>query len=637
MSLLQGKSGSKSGRRVVIDLQKAERALKEGRHKDVEQLCAEVLEERPDSFHACQVMAELRIKQKRFDEAMSWIERARALEADNPRSMNLLGRVLDQRGDLVGAEAAFRKAAEGDPDYPDAQANLGHVLRRTGRSGEAEQRFRRAIACDHEHGLANLELGAMLYEQRRPELAVPHLQAGIQRELSHRAGQYTLAVALHELGRLDEAITAYRRLIVAGDRDPTVFAMLASALEAAGELDGAAAGYEAALEIEADNAVAAAGLAGVHTVSGQAVAALKLLAPLIARGGGPAALHVAHARALRAAGRPNEALLNLAELLRQPLPPEELVTARHLVGELLEARGEHDRAFAQHRHANRQRAQRYQPERQERFVSRLMSVFTREMMAGMPRGSLSDTPVFIVGMPRAGSSLLEQIIASHPRAAGAGPLPHIDLGAGRIGRYNNAGLPYPECTAVLMERDLREVSAAYLGRLFMEGERARRVVDSMWLNYQHLGLIELMFPNARVIHCRRDPLDTAVSCYFHAFGEEGEPFSCELGSIGHYYGQYLRLMEYWRTHSGLPILEVDYEAVVRDLEEQSRRMIEFLGLAWDPACLAFYENPRTLRSWSHEKLRRPIYADSIGRARHYEKHLSALRQALEAAPKSSGS
>ena len=628
MNLLQSKSRAKSGRRLVIDLQKAERALRDGSHKDVEQLCHEVLEERPDSFQACQVLAELRIKQQRFDEGMTWLERALGIEPENPRSMNLLGRVLDHRGDLAGAEAAFRRAVDGNPEYADALANLGSVQQRTGRSVEAEQLFRRAIQYDREHGLANLSLGAMLYAQRRPELAVPHLQIGILRELSNRAGQYTLAVALHELGRLDEAITAYRRLIAAGDNDPAVFAQLGAVLEATGDLPGATAGYEAALEIMPGYPPAAAGLAGILTISWRAAEALELIAPLMDRGDAPACLHIAHARALRALGRHNDALLHLADLVKRPLQQEEFVLVHHLLGELLDQRGEYQRAFAQHRRANRLRDSRYDPERHEDFIGRLIQVYTREMMDGLPRGSSSDTPVFIVGMPRAGASLVEHIIASHPRAAGAGALPHIDLGAGRIGRYNNANLPYPECAPALRERYLRELSAAYLSRLFMEAERVRRIVDSMWLNYLHIGLIELMFPEARIIHCRRAPLDTGLACYFHAFGEAGEPFACELASIGHYYGQYRRLMDHWRDTSRLPILEIGYESLVRDQESESRRLIEFLGLPWDPGCLVFHGNRRIVRSWNRARLRMPLDDSSVGWSRHYEKYLEPLRQAL---------
>jgi tetratricopeptide (TPR) repeat protein len=611
MSLLQGKSRARTGRRVVIDLQKAERALKEGHEKEVEQLCTDVLDERADSCLACQLLAELRFKQGRFDDSLTWIERARAIEPANPRSLNVYGRLLDRRGDLVGAEAAFRSALEADPGYADALANLGELLLRTGRGVEAEQCFRKAINHDREHGLANLSLGRILYDQRRPELAVPHLHTGIQRELTNRPAQYTLAVALHELGRLDEAITTYRRLIAAGDKDPEVYARLAEVLEATGDQAVAMAGFEAALEFQPGYPRAAAGLARLMTSGGRWQAALSLLAPLIDRGDAATCLHIEYAQALRSGGRGGEALLHLADLVKRPLPAEELAPTHRLIGDLLHAHGEYERAFAHHRRANRLTGGRYHAAGQEGLVSRLIEVFDRPSMDALPRGSSADVPVFIVGMPCSGASVLARLIASHPRAAWAGALPHVDLGAGRIGRYNPAGLPYPECVRVLRERDLRELSASYLGQLFAGREGARRVVDSMWLNFQHVGLIELMFPRARLVHLRRAPPDVGLGCYFRTFDELPDPFSGDMASIGHFYGQYLRLMDHWRSTTALPMLELDYEVLAADPEGESRRLFEFIGLSWDAAC-------------------RPPRITDAGWSRNYRQHLSPLRESLAA-------
>jgi Flp pilus assembly protein TadD len=626
MSLLQGKSRAKTGRRVIIDLQKAERAFKDGHLKEVEQLCGEVLEERPDSCQACLLMAELRFRQERFEEVESWIARARAIEPGNPRGINLLGRMLLRDGDLVGAEAAFREAVEASPEYSDAWANLGHVLLRGERRVDAEQCFHRAIQHDREHGLANLSLGKMFFAQRRPDLAVPYLHTGIQRELSHREGQLTLALALFELGRLDEAITAYRRLVAAGDEDPEVYCGLAMSLEAMRELELALAGYEAALELDPAHARAAAGLADVLIALDRAPQALAFIAPHAARGDAPPCVHVAYARALQAVGRPAEALLHLADLVKRPAPGGELAPAHRLLGELLDARGEYDRAFAQHRRANRLRPARYEPAANEALVTRLIEVFDRELLDSLPRGSTSEVPVFVVGLPCAGQASVAAMIAAHPRGAHAGALPHIDLGAGRTSRYNNVGLAYPECIRLLRERELRELSAAYLARLFVADESARRIVDSMWLNCLHIGLIELMFPRARIIHCVREPMDVGLGCHFRAFSGLPAPFSGALADFGRFHADHLRLMAHWRDTTRLSMLEVDYGALAADREMQGRRIIEFLGLEWDPA----------LASASASA---PLGGEDAacegrdGWQRDYVGHLGVLRESLEAAAK----
>ena len=582
MSLLQGKSRAKTGRRVIIDLQKAERAFKDGHLKEVEQLCAEVLEERPDSCQACLLMAELRFRQDRHDEVEAWVARAREIDADNPRGLNLLGRMLLRDGNLADAETAFRRAVEGAPGYADAQANLGHVLLEQGRPAEAGQHFHRAIQNDREHGLANLSLGKMLYDQGRPDLAVPHLQTGIQRELYHRPGQYMLAVALGELGRLEECVTAFRRLVAADDRDPEVYCGLARALEGMRELELAQAGYEAALELDPGHAAAAAGLGVVLIELGRPAEALESLAARLRQGAGEPCLRVAHARALQALGRPAEALLDLAELVQRAAPDAALAPAHRLLGELLDARGEHARAFAQHRRANRLRRASYDPAAHTALVSRIIESFDRDLLDSLPRGSDSEVPVFVIGLPCAGEARIARLVAGHPRAASAGALPHIDLGAGRTSRYNSTNLAYPECMRALRERELRELSAAYLARLFAAGEGARRIADAMWLNFLHVGLIELMFPRARLIHCVRDPLDVGLGCHFRFFDGMPAPFSGAFEHFGSFYADYLALMEHWRATTRLPMLEVGYAELSRDPAGEGRRIIEFLGLEWDP-------------------------------------------------------
>lgn len=631
MNLLQSRASAQTGRRVVIDLQKAERAIKDGNFREAEQLCTEVLEERPDSIQSCHIMAELRLRQRRHDDAVSWIERAREIDAGHPRGLYLLARVQEHGGDRAGAEVALRKAVAGDENYADALGWLGHLLFQAGRAVEAEPYFRRAIEQDREHGVSNLSLGALLYDQGRADEAVPHLQAGIRRELTHRPGQFLLAVALQELGRFDEAVTAFRRLVASGDHDPEVYARLAESLAALGELESAQAGFEAALEIEAGHPRATAGLATLLGLYGRDEAALQLLAPLTDRGDAQPGLHVARARLLKSVGRRDEALLVLADLVKRPAPDAELAPAHFLIGELLDLRGEYDRAFAHVRHARRLHGGRYQPDQHEAFFDRLVQAFTREQLDALPRGSRSEVPVFIIGLPQSGCALVEHIIASHPRAAGAGSLPQIDLGAGRLGRYNASALAYPECIRELRDRDLKELSAGYLARLFEVGEGARRVGDGMWLNFLHIGLIELMFPAARLVHVRRAPLDVGLACHFHATGVLGEEFAVDLRQFGHFYAQYRRLMEHWYGTTRLAIHELEFEALLGDPEAEIRRLLEFLGLAWDPACLSFHENPRVLRAGCRDRLRQPLDPAAIGWSRHYAAYLEPLREGLAAA------
>jgi len=262
-------------------------------------------------------------------------------------------------------------------------------------------------------------------------------------------------------------------------------------------------------------------------------------------------------------------------------------------------------------------------------VGRLIDTFGGERLDALPRsGRGTDVPVFIVGMPRSGTSLVEQVLASHSQVYGAGELRDIGLLAIRLG-INDENRPYPECLLDMDVRKLRECSGPYLSRLNAGRRKVARVTDKMWQNFEHIGLIELLFPRARVIHCLRNPVDTGWSCYQQSFGTAGPPFAYDLADIGHYYGQYRRLMDHWKEISGLQMTEVIYEDLVHDLEGESRRLIEFLDLDWEDACLRFYENPRIVRTASHAQVKQPVYTSSIGRSARYQAHLEPLIESLK--------
>ncbi len=614
-----------------MDLQKAERFIDDRRVQEAESICHTVLAQRPDHVRALRLMAEIRLRERRLEEAEEYINAAIALDPEDPKILNQRGRLRNNRGQLTEAEADFRRALELDPTFADAYNNLGHVLRRTGYEDAAEQCFRKALARDPEHSAANLNLGAAVFEQDKPEAAIRLLERGLKEDMVNVAGRYNLGLAYHQVGRFDEAVYTYRQVIAAGVTDPDAYSNLASALQAMGDLEGAISGFETALQIKADHSPSLAGLAGVLEITERYDQGVSVLASHLKRGTATPNMHVAYANLLRRMERGREALRHLAPLATADgLNDIERTAVMFTLGDLLDDMGEYERAFVAYSKANRLRGARYSREGRERDVGRLMDTFSAERLVSLPRsGRETETPVFIVGMPRSGTSLVEQILATHSRIHGAGELRDIGLLAIRLGS-NDDNVPYPECVLDLDIRKLRESSGPYLSRLGGSRLKVARVTDKMWQNFEHLGLIELMFPKARVIHCLRDPVDTGMSCYQQSFGTAGPPFSYDLADIGHYYGQYRRLMDHWQAVSGLRMTSVAYEDIVEDLEGESRRLVEFIGLDWEEDCLRFYENPRIVRTASHAQVRRPLYTSSIGRSDRYREHLGPLVDSLRA-------
>ena len=241
----------------------------------------------------------------------------------------------------------------------------------------------------------------------------------------------------------------------------------------------------------------------------------------------------------------------------------------------------------------------------------------------------TDLPVFIIGMPRSGTSLVEQILSCHPQVHAAGELRNLmhlgnDLGLG----FQKPG---PEvCDSSLDRARLTAASVSYLQSLRALAGDATRVTDKMPYNFERLGLIALLFPKARVIHCHRHPLDSCLSCYFLNF-YRGNFQTCDLRHMGLYYRQYQRLMEHWRDVLDLAMLEVSYEAHVEDPEKTCREILAFLDLDWDPACLQFHKSERYVRTASRDQVNKPIYRTSVGRWKNYETHIGPLKEALGSA------
>jgi tetratricopeptide (TPR) repeat protein len=307
----------------------------------------------------------------------------------------------------------------------------------------------------------------------------------------------------------------------------------------------------------------------------------------------------------------------------------------HLVmGNLLDVKGSYDAAFSHYREGNTQRKEwlrqtgkAFDPAAHHELIERLRTTFDEAYFRKARRAaSDSELPVFVVGMPRSGTTLVEQILSSHSQVAGADELPDMERLLGSLNQKCQPSSSYPECMLAMDGIDLRELAENYLASLKRIGGSAIRVIDKRPDNFLHLGLIAVMFPQARVIHCRRDPLDVCWSCYTQHFSRID--YSWSLEDLGFYYKEYERLMAHWQRVQPLRIRDVRYEDLVAAQETVSRELITFCGLEWERGCLEFYKNHRPVQTVSAVQVRKPMFTHSIGRWRKYAGHLEPLRKAL---------
>jgi hypothetical protein len=353
--------------------------------------------------------------------------------------------------------------------------------------------------------------------------------------------------------------------------------------------------------------------------------------PTIEGGGPDPSIVSSLAKIARKIGRAEQAVdLIRSSLASASLHPRQRVDLLFRLGDLRDAAGEWDAAFEAYAEANSLQRSLF------RYDSVRGIAAVDEVIAGWPSGRAlprasvaSSRPVFIVGMTRSGTSLVEQVLASHPDVAPGGELQDIAMIAHQWQGGLGGDLPVFTRPEELTRERLDQAARRYLARLDEVDRRAARVTDKLPINFLNLGLIGLLFPAARVIHCVRDRMDTCLSCYFQNFGGF-MPFAYDLAELGAFYRAYERLMAHWETVLEIQRVVAPYEAMVADQEGASRSLVGFVGLGWDERCLRFYESKRVVMTSSNDQVRRPVYASSVGRWRRYEKHLGPLREALGA-------
>jgi Flp pilus assembly protein TadD len=476
-----------------------------------------------------------------------------SLDPHNVAAINNIGSALWKLDRFVEAEQNFRDAVSLNANYPEALSNLGNVLRARGQFGEAEMYLRLAL-----------------------KLKPKDLQV-----------QSDLASTLLMTGRLEDAQARFDKVLKTAPRRTDALCGMGQIAAIDGRFDEAETLYGSALQIDPQLVTAHAPLAGLRKMTSSDGAWLK----------------------------------RAEELRANRLPPLDEAKLRFAMGKYCDDVGDFDRAFKNFRCANelmKPLAEPYSKDERVQFVDDVIRTHTRASISQVKDGgcSSSATPIFVVGMPRSGTSLAEQIIGSHPLAKGVGELSF----------WNEIGLEHEAAIrrGPLDEPLRNKLATRYLRILRDRAAHAARVVDKAPVNCDYLGVIRSVFPNARIIYMLRDPIDTCLSCYFQQLPLTLN-YTLDLWDLTHYYRQHERLMAHWRAV--LPpgtILDLPYAELVADQEGWTRKMLDFLGLEWDERCLNFHLTKRSVLTASFWQVRQKIYKDSVARWRNYEKFIAPL-------------
>ena len=630
-------------------------AFQQGRIEDAAAFFARGVALAPESvrFHAN--LGESLRTIKRFDQALWHLRKAAALDPNEVQAWNSLGLVAFDLGRHAAALHAYRTAIRVRPRFVHAHINLANTLALLGQPMKAADELRVALSIEPNNLVALTNLGRLLSEAHNPALLAeaesvcrravalaPHLTA-----LSS-----TLAKVLGRQGRTDEAANALDRALRSGRSAPprpadaqdiadhqSAHAQHSRGLAhlAEGQLDQAEACLRDALRIYPELAAAWSAIAEIQADRGDfdqsndsARTALAICPDL-------AEAHCRLATNSQGDLADNDVKAIEQAFLTQSLSNDDSASLHFAIAAVMNRRGLYMRAASHHEAANLHqsagklaRGLAYNPDQHSQFIDEIIACYTPELVAQTRACGIPDPrPVFVVGFPRSGTTLTEQILASHPQIHGAGELHDIQTISRTL--HELIGTPWadPLETVRLLRPDTARIAARhYLDRLdALAAPMAARVVDKMPDNINHLGLIATLLPDARAIICRRDPRDIALSCWQTGF--RACPWNNDWDHIAGRLADYQRVLRHWKGHPPLATFDLSYEELVSDLEQHARLLIDFVGLEWDPSCLEFHSNPRVVRTPSRVQVRQPIHSRSAGRWRLYEASLKPMFEAFE--------
>jgi tetratricopeptide (TPR) repeat protein len=568
--------------------------LELGRHAAAVRAFERVLAATPDDAEVHSNLSHALLQLGRIPEAIAASRRALALAPTLGAAHNHLGIALAARGDFAAAIESYTAALRANPRDPDVWSNLGNAHRDRGELRAALECFGRALRLAPDRAILHHNLGNALLDLGHLDEAAACYHRALAADAAYAGARLTLAMVLRRLGRAAEAETQCRAALTLRPEAADALAFLGELTADRGDFAAAEALFREAIARDPETTTAWFGLASLRKMS-------------------------ASDTDWRAATE---------RLVAKPLPLRHAISLHYARGKYFDDIGDYDAAFAEYTQANdlsKRYGARYDA---ARLAGRVDDLITRHparpRQADAPRadaprpGAPAEAAVFVIGMPRSGTSLTEQILASHPAVFGAGELTYWDAAAAA------SAAPSPDVLA--------QLAAGFHERLAALAPDAERVIDKLPVNFMNVGLIHAALPQARFLHLQRHPVDTCLSIHFQYFADS-HPYAHDLATLAHYYGQYRRLVAHWR--SVLPPenwLDVPYEGLVADQEGWTRRMLEFLGLPWDPRCLDFHRTNRVVITTSKWQVRQKIHAASSGRWRHYERHLGPLRELLEPAP-----
>ena len=597
---------------------------------DAERLTTEALRQQPDFAVAHDLRGDLSMFRDDADAAIKSWEQAMRLD---PTRVHLLEKI-EKASEMPANRKAASAATGGAPVKRmafESEMQQAAQLHQSDKKREAETIYRNILKRDPNHVEAARLLAAVAVEHSRYRDAEVYLRhaAGIAPDYGRL--WVDLANVLREQEKLDQALDCAQRILDLAPEKAESHMLMASVLGSMSRHEEAIAAYRTALEISPERTGAMCTMAHHLKTLGRQSEGVEMYRKAISAKPDHAEAYwsLANLKTFRFEDREVDAMLEL--LQGDELPDESRVQIHNALGLEFEGRKEYDQAFAHFEQCNalRRQSEIYDPVETETGFDRIIEIMDAAFFEDHQNlGSDDNAPILIVGMPRSGSTLIEQILASHSQVDGTHELGDLPKVAKRIRRFSPERASFPANLRDLSPENWKEVGNDYIESTRKFRDDAPNFIDKNPNNFIFIGLLKIALPGARIINARRHPLDSCFGTFKQLFAS-GQPFSYDMTELGEYYLQYQRLMDHWNEVIPGYVLDVQYEDVVADLEEQVRRILDFCNLPFEESCLRFHETDRAVKTASSEQVRRPIYSSSVNLWKHYEKNLDELFEILK--------
>lgn len=560
-----------------------------------EKIYQQILQRNPNQPEVLHQLGLLYYQVGKYDFGVMFIKKAIAQNHSEPSYYNNLGIVLRNTGELDAAIRCYQEAMRLNPAYAAPYLNLGVILQGQNKLDQAIEYFKKALEVKPDYAEAYSNISVALRSQGNFEEAIKYCQKALHLKPNCADTHHNMGLALGDDGKLDEAIDHLKKALEIKPDCAEIRESMGVVLALKGKLNEGIKHLEGSLQLNQDCAMAYYHLSVYKKWTDQDIDKISKMENLLKKN-------------------------NIAR--------EDRIKLSFALGKVYDDLKMYDKAFAYYKSANELKNVEFDIETHTEGITQLIHTFSKDFFKKREKyGSNSELPIFIVGMPRSGTTLVEQIISSHPQVIGAGELEDLTILVNNLQKITGLSTQYPECASSVDEDTALYLADTYLKRLRELGGAAFRVTDKMPTNFMHLGLISLILPKARIIHCRRNSLDVCLSCYFQDFRGH-RAYIYDLINLGLFYRQYQRLMDNWNSVLQSPIMNVHYDELVENQEEMSRKIVDFCGLEWNDKCLSFYKNDRPVQTVSTWQVRQPMYTTSRGRWKNYDEFLEPLRRAL---------